>query len=162
MASNARPNKPSKYHQGYYKLQNPEKYVGNPNEIIFRSSYEKRFCFYCDLNPKVLKWGSEIITIPYVDPYGKTRRYHLDFYVELPGTNKRGPNKRLLIEIKPQKETHPPQRPNNLTVKVIENYKYALESYQKNLSKWMAAKQYAKDHGLEFIIVTEKHLNMIK
>jgi hypothetical protein len=39
MASNARPNKPDKYHQGYYKLQNPEKYVGNPNEIIYRSSY---------------------------------------------------------------------------------------------------------------------------
>ena len=29
-----------KYKQGYYKVQNKEKYIGNPNLVIYRSSWE--------------------------------------------------------------------------------------------------------------------------
>jgi len=162
MASAARPNMPGKYYQGYYRLQNPDKYLGNPQEIIFRSSYEKRFCFYADLNPKILKWGSEISTIPYKDPYGKTRRYHIDFYIELANIDNPDYNKRLLIEVKPLHETQIPKKLKKLTPQQMLNYKYALTMYQKNLCKWDAAKKYASSHGMEFLIVTEQHLNSIK
>ena len=161
MASKARPNKPDKYIQGYYILQNPEKYIGNPNEIIYRSSYERRFCFYCDLNPKILKWGSEVVTIPYKDYLGKKHQYYIDFYVELENKLNMDIHKRLLIEIKPLKETNPPNRPGNYNAKALERYKNELETYYKNLAKWDAAKKYAKKHGMEFIIITEKHLNLI-
>lgn len=162
MASSARPNKPGKYQQGYYRLQNIDKYLGNPDEIIFRSSYEKRFCIYCDLNPRVKKWGSEIATIPYVDPMGKTRRYHVDFYIELEDYNTKDFLKKMLIEVKPYEQTKPPKRPATLTQKTIESYRYSLELYQKDLCKWTAAKQHATDHGMDFVLVTEKQLNMIK
>ena len=130
-------------------------------KIIFRSSYERRFCFYCDLNPRVKKWGSEISSVPYKDPDGKERQYHVDFYIELETANPEM-DKKMLIEVKPQHETAPPKKPGKITTKTAENYTYALKAYQKNLCKWSAAKQYATDRGMEFVIVTEKHLNMIK
>lgn len=157
----SRPNMPGKYQQGYYQLQNPDKYIGNPAEIVFRSSYERRFCFYCDLNPRIKKWGSEVSSVPYQDPEGKVRQYHIDFYMELDVGNS-DMYKKLLVEVKPLHETAAPQKPGKLTPKQMQNYTYALKMYQKNLCKWTAAKQYAIDRGMEFIIVTEKHLNMIK
>lgn len=162
MASHARPNKPDKYQQGYYKLQNKDKYLGNPDEIIFRSSYEKRFCIYCDLNPRIKNWGSEIATIPYTDPLGKIRQYHIDFYIEVEDYNSKDFKKRMLVEVKPLAQTKHPKKPGSLTQKAVENYRYALETYQKDLCKWTAARQHATDHGMDFIIVTEKQLNMIK
>ena len=162
MASHARPNMPGKYQQGYYKLHNVDKYLGDPTAIVFRSSYERRFCAYCDLNPKIKKWGSEISTIPYIDPEGKERRYHVDFYIEVEDMSTADHCKRMLVEVKPLNETKLPTKPKSLTLKVLRNYEYALKMYQKNLCKWNAAKQYATEKGMQFVILTEKHLNQIK
>ena len=162
MANNARPNKPGKYMQGYYSLQNIEKYIGDPTKIAFRSSYEKRFCFYCDLNSRVLKWGSETVTIPYIGPDGREHRYHTDFYMEVEDENNPEMPKKFLVEVKPLAQTKMPEKPGKLTERKIESYKYALLEYHKNIRKWKAAKEYAESRGMQFIIVTEKHLNMIK
>src|SRR5574344_1076276 len=56
----------SKTKQGYYVPQNPEKVIGG--NIIYRSSWEEKFCRWCDLNKNVLRWGVEVIQIPYKNP----------------------------------------------------------------------------------------------
>ena len=38
----------AKYHQGTYKVKDPNKYVGDPNNIVFRSSWELKFMNWCD------------------------------------------------------------------------------------------------------------------
>jgi len=68
-----------KYHQGIFNPKNPNKYKGNPNNIVYRSSWELKFMRYCDLNEKILEWGSEEFFIPYLDPttnkvYSKNKR----------------------------------------------------------------------------------------
>ncbi|MFM2010951.1 MAG: hypothetical protein RLZZ479_1342, partial [Bacteroidota bacterium] len=37
---NNKPSKKSTYRQGYYVLNNPDKYIGDPTKIIYRSSWE--------------------------------------------------------------------------------------------------------------------------
>ena len=40
----------AKTKQGYYKAKNPDKYIGDTELIIFRSSWEFGFCKYCDMS----------------------------------------------------------------------------------------------------------------
>ena len=42
-----------------FKPSFPKKYKGDSDNIICRSSWERRFCNYCDLNENILQWGSE-------------------------------------------------------------------------------------------------------
>ena len=42
-----------------YKPSYPRKYKGNPDNIICRSSWERKFCKWCDLNENIMEWGSE-------------------------------------------------------------------------------------------------------
>ena len=59
-----------------------------------------------------------------------------------------------MIEIKPEKKTIKPQKPQRQTKKYInEVYEYA-----KNQAKWDAAKEWCADHGYEFKVITEKEL----
>ena len=58
-------------HQGYFKPLNPQKYVGDPNLIIYRSGWEKSFCRWCDASPSIIQWSSEPIKIPYLDKVTK-------------------------------------------------------------------------------------------
>ena len=77
-----------------YKPTNPNKYMGNPDNIICRSSWERRFCKECDTNPSIKKWASEEFSIPYVSPAdGKVHRYYPDFLIE------KTDGKRYIIEI---------------------------------------------------------------
>ena len=45
--------------QGYFKPKNPEKYKGDPHNIIYRSGWEFKFFSYCDTNPSVIEYVSE-------------------------------------------------------------------------------------------------------
>ncbi len=97
-----KPTKKSRYSQGYYELINPEKYHGDPKQIIYRSSYEYKFCRYCDLTEGVVKWSSEPFSVKYYDPVNKkARNYHIDFYirVKLEGSDKEVD---YLVEVKPK------------------------------------------------------------
>jgi hypothetical protein len=67
--------------KGKFRPKNPEKYRGNAGEIIYRSSWEMKFCDWCDKNEKVEWWQSEEKRIRYYDPVQKKwRTYFPDFY----------------------------------------------------------------------------------
>ena len=46
-------------YKGIYKPENPKKYLGDPNKIVYRSLWERKMFRYCDTNAKVLKWASK-------------------------------------------------------------------------------------------------------
>ena len=96
-----KPNGPWK--SGKFTPSNPEKYVGDIHNIIFRSSWEQRFCHYCDVNPNILKWSSEPVAIPYWSPIDKkTHNYHVDYYIQVKKENDRLEN--WFIEVKPSNQ----------------------------------------------------------
>ena len=49
----------NKYKQGFYYPKNPNKYVGDVDNIVYRSSWELRVFKWMDDNPSVLEWASE-------------------------------------------------------------------------------------------------------
>lgn len=148
----------SKYQQGVYTLINPQKYIGNPLDIKFRSSWEQSFCRYLDTNDKIIKWTSEQPVITYFDSNNKPHRYFPDFYFEMLKNDDSMDYKRIIVEIKPSTELEPPKKPQNETGKALENYEYALRTYIKNKTKWSYAVDYANKNNMEFIIITEQRL----
>lgn len=142
-----------KYHQGIYSPKNIAKYKGS-FPIIYRSMMELKAFRYLDNNPNVIKWGSESVIIPYISPIdNRMHRYFVDLVAEL--KSKDGTIKKLLIEVKPEKQTKPPVVSNKKKQKTIiyEKYQYAL-----NLAKWQAAKAWCNKKGYTFIILNENHL----
>jgi hypothetical protein len=132
-----------------------EKYTGDPTNIIMRSSWETRFANWCDKNPAVVKWKSEETVVPYRCPTDdRIHRYFVDFHIQVQG--KDGSLKTYLVEVKPFKQTQPPEYPGRQT------QRYLTESmtYIKNQAKWKAAKNYAADRGWEFKIITEHELGL--
>jgi hypothetical protein len=142
-------------YKGKYKPSYPKKYKGDPTNIIYRSLWERRFMVYCDTNEKILEWGSEEVFVWYKSPIdGKPHRYFPDFYIKVQEAT--GSIKKYLIEIKPQRQTVPPTKPQRQTKKYIsEVYEYA-----KNQSKWEAAKEWCADRGYEFKVITENELGI--
>lgn len=154
-----------KYHQSNYKLKNPLKYIGDPTAIACRSSWEVRFCFYCDTNPAILKWGSEVIEIPYVvpDTEGKEKmhRYYPDFYMEISRPDLPELMLRVVVEVKPKAETAPPIVPPGANYKQLKRIEYQMHMWQKNYYKWQAALPWCAARGYTFLIVTEDDLAKI-
>jgi len=143
----------SKFKQGIFKPNHPEKYKGT-YPILYRSSYELKYFRWCDHNPAVLKWGSESIIIPYQNPLtGKLSRYFVDSNITV--KTKTGEIKKYLIEIKPQIQTQPP-KPTKNTKSLLRRQ----AEYIKNRAKWQAAEEWSKKKGYEFTILTEKHLGL--
>jgi len=151
-----------KYHQGKYYPQNVDKYLGDPTDIPYRSSWEFAFCKWCDLNDKVRKWSTEQIVIPYhiTNDIGQTEihRYYPDYYVEMVKDGDKEFYDRLIIEIKPYSETLPPKKPSKVTVKALQNYEYSLRMFKKNLHKWAYTKEWCERRNMKFVIITEKEL----
>lgn len=134
---------------------NPQKYVGDIRNIIMRSSWESKFAVWCDTNPSVLKWGSEIKAIPYYSSIdGRVRRYFPDFWVLV--KNKDGVDKRLLIEIKPRAQILPPKSRKRETLKE------ETMTWVRNQDKWNAAREYAMRTGFEFVLMDEYSLGIQK
>lgn len=129
----------------------PEKYTGDPTNIIMRSSWETRFASWCDKNPSVLKWNSEETIVPYRCPTdNRIHRYFVDFKITV------STGKTYIVEVKPAAQTQPPIYPGRQT------QRYITESltFMKNKAKWEAAIEFAKDRGWEFKIITEKELGL--
>ena len=138
-----------------FKPSYPEKYMGDANNIICRSSWERVFCNWCDKRENVLRWASEEIAIPYVSPLdGRVHRYYPDFLIEIRDTD--GKVKKQLIEIKPSKQTKRPETPKRVTKSFI----YEATQYEKNMAKWKAATEFCLDNGIEFRIITENELGI--
>ena len=141
-------------YKGRYKPTNPKKYIGDPNNIIYRSLWERKMMRYCDQTDKVLKWASEEIAIKYWNPVKKRpANYYPDFYVEY--INSSGNKKKMLVEVKPSKETKPP-----VYKKRTKNALIAEALYTQNQAKWKACEEFCLDNGLEFKIFTEHELGI--
>jgi hypothetical protein len=142
-------------YKGKYKPTYPEKYLGDPTNIIYRSLWERKFCKYCDLNDSIIKWASEEITIPYRSPIdNRIHRYFPDFYIKYRDSD--GKIKNSLIEIKPLKQTIPPVKPSRQTKK----YLYEAYEYAKNQAKWKVAREFCEDRQWEFKVLTENELGI--
>ena len=143
-----------KRYKGKFKIKNPQKYKGNPTNIIYRSLMELRFMKWCDTSEKILTWNSEEVIIPYISPIdNKKHRYFPDFLIQ---TEKGW----TLIEVKPQVQTKPPKKliVENLTLKKKRRYVNAVQTWLVNEAKWKAAEQVCKKKGWKFQIMTEKQL----
>ena len=145
----------AKYHQGKYKPKNPDKYVGNANNIVYRSSWELKAMIFFDNNPSILAWASEECTIPYISAVdNRIHTYYVDFVIKY--KKRDGSILTTLVEVKPKAQTQPPVQPKRQTKQYLE----AVETYVRNVSKWKAAKKYAEEKGMEFMILTEDHLKV--
>jgi hypothetical protein len=139
----------AKSYRGLYKPTNPKKYVGNTNQIVYRSLLERRFMRYCDLNKDILYWASEELPVRYYSPLDKKyHRYFPDFIVKTVNNDK------YMIEIKPSRQAVKPKPPKKKT----KSYMRESFEYIKNQAKWQAAKAYCEDKGMQFKIITEKDL----
>ena len=137
-----------------FKPTKPKKYKGDVRNIICRSSWERKFCNWCDLNESIIEWGSEEFWIPYRAPDGKVRRYFPDFIIKVKEST--GDIKTYVIEVKPAKQTKPPKKKKKGT----KSYLYECTTYAVNQAKWKAAKEWCADRKVEFKIVTEKELGI--
>ena len=139
-----KPSKTSRYTQGAIDPKSCKKYFAEAANmpIIYRSSLELMFIKYCEATPSITKWASEPIAIPYYSRLtNKTANYYPDYIIESENGS------RTIVEIKPAGQTVKPKPTDSRWLK---------ESYIKNVDKWKAAKQFAEDHGMKFLIVTEK------
>jgi hypothetical protein len=142
-------------YKGKYQPKNPQKYKGNPTNIIYRSLWERKFMKYCDLSQNILEWGSEEIALPYRSPIdGNIHKYFPDFYIKVKESN--GEIKKYIIEIKPKKQTVEPIPQKRKT----KGYIYEVIEYTKNQAKWKAAEEFCKDRQWEFKVFTEDHLGI--
>lgn len=138
---------------GKYFPKNVYKYIGDPSQIIYRSSWEKRFCIWCDDSPEVSKWSSEPFEIQYVSPIDKkVHEYFVDFYIRV---EKDGGVDEYLVEVKPKKQLKKPDPPKKNTTAALETYNEQVRTYLINSAKFAAAKVYAAKRGFKFIVVTE-------
>jgi hypothetical protein len=101
-----------------------------------------------DLSDEVKSWSSEEVVIPYL--YEVDKRYHR-YFMDFKVTWKDGTIS--LIEVKPNKETSPPTGQKRTKKYINEGL-----TYIKNVNKWDAANEYAKDRGWRFEIWTEIEL----
>ena len=142
-------------YKGKYRPTHPSKYRGNPTNIIYRSLWELKFMKYCDSNSNILEWGSEEIIVPYRSPIdNRYHRYFPDFYIKVKENT--GTIKRMIIEIKPQKQCIEPKVQKRKT----KSYVYQVCEYAKNQAKWEAAKEFCEDRKWEFKVLTENELGI--
>jgi hypothetical protein len=142
-------------YKGFFRPKNPGKYKGNPNNVIYRSSWELKLMVHLDSHPDVLEWSSEEFCIPYRSPIdGKLHRYFPDFFVKK--RNPEGITESLVIEVKPKIQVIPPTPKKKLTRKYLNEVK----TYGINSAKWKAAQEFCELRKWKFIIMTEKELGV--
>ena len=142
-------------YSGLFRPKNPQKYVGDPNNIVYRSSWECRVMDWLDRNRDIISWASEELIVPYISPVdNRVHRYFPDFLVKV--RNKEGQLKTLMIEVKPKKQTQPPMQQRRITKQYITE----VTTWGVNQAKWKAATEYCLDRGWEFKLVTETDLGL--
>lgn len=168
----------AKTKQGYYKVQFPEKYVGDPNLVIYRSSWEWAFCKWCDYSSSVTRWSSEPIKIPYYDRVSKleeckrqglnpndprnwvVKNYNTDFWCEI--KDGEGNLTKMFIEIKPSEKLKKPiPPPPNSPLKAINRFNMLAKEYLINEAKFAALTAWAEKNNMKFYVFTEKTLGKL-
>lgn len=133
--------------------KNPEKYMGDSENIWVRSSWERKVLAWLDTNPNVIGYCSEEIKIPYVSPVdSKYHTYYPDVLAKIKTSNSNVVT--YLIEIKPYSQTIPPKVKKNIT----KSYINEVYTWGVNSAKFKAAEEYCKRKGWEFKILTEKEI----
>lgn len=144
-----------KLYQGRFKPKNPQKYKGDPSNIIYRSGWELKLMLRLDEDRQIVSWASEEMAIPYRSPIdNRIHRYFPDFIVHK--INSEGKKETIVIEIKPSRQTKPPVKKERITKAYITEVK----TWGVNEAKWKAATEYCKDRGWKFVIFTEKELGI--
>jgi hypothetical protein len=136
-------------YKGRYTIKNKSKYLGDPDAVVYRSLWERQVFRWCEDNPRVKKWNSEEIVVPYkcqID--NRIHRYYVDLLVQL------DTKEIILVEIKPKKQTQPPKQPKRKTKRYVNE----VMTYIKNNDKWNAAQKYADHKGWKFQVWTEDTL----
>ena len=142
-------------YKGRYNPKHPKKYKGDHHNIVYRSLWERKFMVYCDNSDNILEWGSEEIIIPYLSPWdGKLHRYFPDFYIKVKQAS--GNIKKFIIEVKPKKQTRPPEPVQRKTKRWLNEVK----TYSINEAKWKHAKEWCSNNDMEFKILTEEELGI--
>lgn len=143
-------------HKGYFNPSNPHKYMGDPSNIIYRSRWELIVMGRLDKDPNVIWWGSEETVIPYRSPVdNRIHRYFVDFTVRIKETT--GKIKTKLIEVKPSSQCRPPPL---MEGKKSKKYINEVLRWGVNSAKWKAAREFCKDRGYEFLIMTEHEIGI--
>ena len=141
-------------YKGKYKIKNPDKYIGDADAVVYRSSWERAAFVWCEQNDTIVAWSSEEIIIRYLSKVdNKIHRYYPDLFIEFSNGNK------ILVEIKPKKQTEPPVRSE--TGKGKNKYIGEAITYVKNVSKWEAADEFCKKNGMIFEIWDEHKLKAL-
>ena len=142
-------------YSGRFLPKNPQKYRGNPTNIIYRSTWERRVMNWLDTTENIVEWGSEELIIPYRSPTdGKIHRYFPDFYVKV--RQKDATIRVMILEIKPHKQTIEPVKKSRVTKQYIQE----VVTYGINQSKWKAATEFCADRGWTFKVLTEHDLGI--
>jgi hypothetical protein len=142
-------------YSGTFRPKNPNKYAGDPNNIIYRSTWEARVMNWLDKNPSIITWASEEIAIPYYSPVDrKWHRYFPDFLVKVKTQD--GKTRTMMLEVKPKKQTQPPEKKKRVTKQYINE----VATWGVNQAKWKSAIEFCEDRGWEFKILTEDHLGL--
>jgi hypothetical protein len=143
------------YIQGLYKPLNPEKYIGDINQIVYRSSWELRAFKWADSTQSIIEWSSEPFPIKYFDhSTNKLRRYFPDLFLKI--IDKDNNIKTYIIEIKPERQTKPPKKGKKKT----KTYINEVATYEKNISKWTQANIFCESNNIIFKVISEKELGI--
>lgn len=155
------------YKTAVYELKNPQKYKGT-KAPKFKSSFEERMFWWCDVNENVLEWSYEPYPIDYifeVSPSAplheqqlvdnKSHKYYPDVVAKIK-TNQGIVN--YILEIKPYSQTVKPTEPKKKTKKAMNKYLTALQEFLKNAKKWEACRKYARKRDMKFWVLTERDL----
>lgn len=142
-------------YSGRFSPKNPNKYLGDPTNIFWRSLWERRVMVHLDNNPSVIGWSSEEIVIPYLSPVdNKWHRYFPDFLVKT--ENKQGITETIIMEVKPKSQSVAPK----VQQRVTKRYITEVMTYGINQAKWKAASEYCKDRSWKFVVITEDELGI--
>jgi len=140
-------------YSGWFKPKNPKKYKGDPNNIVYRSSWELRVMKWLDEHPNIVWWASEELPIPYVSPVdNKVHRYFPDFVARV---RQADGEVTVVLEVKPYKQTQKPTQKRQ-----TKRFLQEVVTYAVNQEKWRAADLFCKEHGWQFKILTEKELGL--
>jgi len=136
-----------------YDPINKYKYVGDVNNIVCRSSWERGVCKWLDLNDDVTAWTSETVVVPYMyDGDNQIHRYFVDFCIRYKSGSV------VLVEVKPHSQTLKPKATKNKRQDVLLE---EIATYTKNVNKWEAAIAFCKNNKMEFQIWSEDVLQSI-
>jgi len=146
---NNKPTKKSGFLQGYFPINECKKYSGQ-GPIIYRSSWERKFCLYCERTPEIIMWSSESLSIKYFNPNdNKYHTYFPDYVVRLSNGDT------VIVEVKPKAQLQKPSLPKKQTPKSVAAFKWSYNTWVTNMCKKEAAENFAKSRNWKYMIVTE-------